>query len=95
MQDKEFVFNFIDDSANNSIEWEYDEFVDEKFEVCIENNLPVIYANKQAFLALAKVFIRLAIGDFPKGFDLPVKKNFLGDETEVVRIILEPTQVKE
>jgi hypothetical protein len=95
VENKQFVFNFLDDSSNYSIDWEYDEFIDEKFEVCVENNFPVVYANKQAFLALAKVFIRLAMGDFPKGLDLPIRKNFLGDEPEIIRIILEPTQIKE
>jgi hypothetical protein len=69
-------FEFEDQSSENTISFEYDEQVDENFNGLIENDVPVMYANREAFLALAKVFIRIALRQLPRRVSCSLKKEF-------------------
>jgi hypothetical protein len=85
---RKFEFEFEDQSLENTITFEYDEAVEEEFDLCIENGVAVMYANNQALLSIAKLFIKIAICDYQKGFDLHLKKDFDADDREVLRVIL-------
>ena len=67
---KRFEFEFIDESPNNTISFEYDDNAQEEIEIVWENGKPVLYANSQAFLVLAKTFIKMAMCDYKEGFHL-------------------------
>lgn len=56
--------------------------------VTLENGVPVLSANSQAFLALAKIFIKMAVCDYKEGFHLHLPKDFDADEQEVIRYCL-------
>ena len=86
---KKFEFEFVDESSDNSISFEYDDEIEEEMNVTLENGVPVLYANSQAFLALAKTFIKMATCDYEEGFHLHLKKDFDRDEPEVIRCILQ------
>lgn len=85
---RKFEFEFEDQSLENTITFEYDDAMEEEVDLCIENGVPVMYANSQALLSLAKLFVKMSICDYPKGFDLHLKKDFDADEQEVLRVIL-------
>jgi hypothetical protein len=85
---RRFEFEFEDQSSANVISFEYDDFVEEEINASLEDGVAVIFANRQAFLALAKVFAKIALSDYPKGFHLHLKKNFDADEEEILRVVL-------
>jgi hypothetical protein len=85
---RSFEFEFEDQSSENTISFEYDEQVDENFNVLIENDVCVMYANREAFLALAKVFVRIALSNYPEGFHVHLRKNFDADEPDILSITL-------
>lgn len=85
---KKFEFEFTDKSSNNQISFEYDDEIEEEMDIILENGIPTLYANSQAFLALAKIFIKIAICDYKKGFHINLRKDFDGDEPDVIRCIL-------
>ncbi|WP_017297103.1 hypothetical protein [Nodosilinea nodulosa] len=80
-----FEFEFEDYSPKNSIEFDFDEEMDEEMKIVIENKIPVLYANKQAYLTLAKAFIKLALGKYSSGFHFHLRQDFDADEKEVIR----------
>jgi hypothetical protein len=85
---RRFEFEFEDQSSANAVSFEYDDFVEEEMNTSLENGVVAIFANRQAFLALAKVFIKIALCDYPKGFHLHLRKNFDADEEEILRVVL-------
>jgi hypothetical protein len=86
---KKFEFEFEDTSPSSSILFEYDELIDEKINVVLEKNIPVVYANKQALLSIAKTFIKLSMCDYANGFHIHFTKDLLGEEIEILRVTLE------
>jgi hypothetical protein len=82
---KKFEFEFDDASSSNRISFDFDDEIDEEMTIAIENNMPVLYANKQAYLVLAKTFIKLALGDYSNEFHFQLRQNFDADEPEVIR----------
>jgi hypothetical protein len=85
---QKFEFEFEDQSLDNAITFEYDDAVEEKFDLCIENGVAVMYANSQALLSIAKLFIKIAICDYQKGFHLHLTRDFDADDQEILRVIL-------
>ena len=65
---EKFEFEFEDLSAKNEIQFDYDEETDEGLSVVVEGNISVLYANKQAYMTLAKIFLKLALGEYSNGF---------------------------
>ncbi len=88
VMNKKKKFEFTDESAENSISFEYDDEIEEEMDVTLENGIPVLSANSQALLALAKIFIKMAICDYKEGFHLHLPKDFDADEPEVIRCFL-------
>lgn len=86
---KEFEFEFEDQSASNTISFEYDDSTEEKLSVLIESGVAVVYANRQALLLLAKAFAKMALSDYSSGFHVHFSNNFDADEPEVFRVILD------
>ncbi|MDV3347065.1 hypothetical protein QGP82_00020 [Leptothoe sp. LEGE 181152] len=82
---KKFEFEFEDLSSQNTIEFDYDEEIDEELKIVIENGMPVLYANKQAYIALAKTFIRMALGEYSNGFHVHLNQDLDADEQEIMR----------
>ncbi len=85
---KNFYFEFIDESSQNAISFEYDNDIDEEMEVIIENRTPILYANRQGLLALAKILIKIAICNYKDGFHLHLRKDFDADKPETMLCIL-------
>jgi hypothetical protein len=86
--DKKFEFEFEDLSSKNTISFEYDEEVEEKMSVLCENDVPVIYVNRQALLFLAKAFIKMALGEYSTGFHIHLSQDLDADQPEAIRIVL-------
>ena len=84
-----FDYEFIDESKDSSISYEYSEDFDEQMHVKIEDGVPVLYANKSALGLLAKTFIKLSRCDYKDGFHIHLNNDFDADEPEALRIILE------
>ena len=84
---EKFEFEFKDESPRN-ISFEYDRDIEEKLEVVMENGKPFLYANQQAYMALAKTFIKMAMCDYPIGFHVHLHKDFDADLTETLCCIL-------
>ena len=82
---KKFEFEFEDLSSQNRMQFDYDEEVDEELKVVIENGMPVLYANKQGYIALAKTFVKMALGEYSDGFHIHLRQDFDGDEQEAMR----------
>lgn len=85
---KKFEFEFTDESPNNGISFEYDDDIEEDMEITLENGTPVLYANSQAFLALARTFIKMAMCDYKNGFYVSFRKDLNADEPEIIRCVL-------
>lgn len=85
---KKFEFEFEDQSSDNKISFEYDDDVDEEMEIILEDGSPILYANSQAFLALAKTFIKIAMCDYKNGFHINLRKDFDADLPDAIRCIL-------
>jgi len=89
---KKFEFEFEDQACDNSISFDYDESFDEKISVLIENGVPVIYANRSAFILLAKTLAKMALCDYSNGFHVHLYQDFNADEPEALRVILDETE---
>ena len=85
---RKFKFEFEDQSSENSISFEYDDAVEEKMTIVVENGVPVMYANRQAFLSLAKTFVKIALCDYSDAFHIHLRKDFDTEQPEILRIIL-------
>ncbi|MBW4536654.1 MAG: hypothetical protein KME09_22230 [Pleurocapsa minor HA4230-MV1] len=85
---RKFEFEFEDQSLENTITFEYDDATEEEIDLCIENGVAVMYANSQALLSMAKLFVKIAICDYQKGFHLHLTKDFDADDKEIFRVIL-------
>jgi hypothetical protein len=85
---KTFSFEFEDKSSENKMLFEYDEEIDEILDVSNVDGLCTVYANREAFMALAKVFARLALCEYKKGFHFHIRKNFDGDEDDIIAFTL-------
>jgi hypothetical protein len=92
---QKFEFEFEDESATNSISLdEYDDSLEEIIDVSIESNVAVIYANSSALLYLAKIFLKMALCKYSKGFHIHLTKNLDAEEPEILRVILSSVDIK-
>ena len=55
--------------------------------IVIENGVPVMYANRQAFLSLAKTFVKIAFCDY-SDFHIHLRKDLDTEQPEILRVIL-------
>ena len=61
MIDKKFEFEFKDESSANRISFEYDDSDEQILNTSIDNGMLTIYRNRPAFMALSKIFAKLAL----------------------------------
>ena len=54
----------------------------------MENDVLVMYASSQAFLSLAKAFVKIALCDYSDGFHIHLAKDFDIKQPEILRVIL-------
>ncbi|MBC6419041.1 MAG: hypothetical protein GDA44_09765 [Prochloron sp. SP5CPC1] len=85
---KKFEFEFEDCSSENTIKFDFDDEMDEDMKVVIENNTSVIYANKDAYLVLAKALIKMALCEYSPGFHFHLRQNFDADQEDAIRFHL-------
>jgi hypothetical protein len=55
--------------------------------VSIDKGTTAIYANRQGFMVLAKMFVKIALGNYKYGFHVHLGKDF-GDGDDIITIIL-------
>ncbi|MEL6912199.1 MAG: hypothetical protein AAFY50_05990 [Cyanobacteria bacterium J06648_1] len=84
---KKFEFEFEDESPN-CMSFEYDEDIEEEMEIVLEGGIPFLSANKQAYMALAKIFIKMAMCDYEAGFHVHLRKDLDADLPEVLCCLL-------
>lgn len=85
---KQFAYEFEDDISGKTISFEYDNETEENLTIDIEGDIPVIYANRQALIFLAKIFIKMSMGTYDPGFHVHVHQELDADKSEALRIIL-------
>ena len=54
----------------------------------MENGVSVMYVNRQAFLSLAKTFVKIALCDYLDSFHIHLTKDFDTEQPEILRVIL-------
>ena len=81
---KRFKFELINELHNNTILFEYDDNAEDRDRDCLGKR----YASSQAFVVLAKTFIKMARCDYKEGFHLHLKKDFDADRSEMIRCVL-------
>jgi hypothetical protein len=85
---KKFKFEFEDDSLENRITFEYDDFSDDEIlDVSINKGTTTLYANREGFMVLAKTFVKIALGNYKYGFHIHLGKDF-GDGDDIITITL-------
>jgi hypothetical protein len=88
---RRFDFEFDDQSQQGTISFDYDESVDERLTVVVENGVPVVYANRPALIFLAKTFLRMALSPYPDGFHVHLNQDLDPEKPEALRAILNET----
>ena len=83
-----FEFEFEDQSQCGTISFDYSESADERLSVLVEDGVSVVYANREALLALAKLFIRISLCPYPDGFHVHLNEDLDADKPETLRVIL-------
>jgi hypothetical protein len=88
MTQKTFSFEF-EDKSPRSIEYECDG--SERLRTTIEAGVPFVFANRAGILALSKLLIKLAMGEYKQGFHVHLRSDFSGDgaEPDAVTILLD------
>ena len=89
---KRFEFKFDDQSQQGTISFDYDEAVDERMSVLVENGIPVIYANRATLFFLAKTLIKMALCPYPDGFHVHLNEDLDAEKPEALRMILNETE---
>jgi hypothetical protein len=85
---KKFEFEFEDESLKNGITFEYDDdSIDDLFlDVSFNYGQSIIYANRKGFMVLAKIFAKIALGDYVEGFHVHLGKNFDAEGDDILTI---------
>lgn len=87
MSTKKFEFEFEDESAKNGITIEYDDSIDDLLlNVSFDYGQAIISANPEGFMVLAKMFLKLALGNYCEGFHVHLGNNFDADGDDVLTI---------
>ena len=88
---RRFEFEFDDQSPRGTISFDYDEAVDERMSILVENDVSVLYANRAALVFLAKAFIKMALCPYPDGFHFHLNQDLDADRPEALRVTLNET----
>ena len=88
MAQKSFTFDF-EDKSPKSIGYECDGT--EHLRTSVEADGPFVYANRAGMLALAKLLIKLSVGEYKQGFHIHLRSDFSGDaaQPDVLTILLD------
>jgi hypothetical protein len=84
---KSFQFEFEEERTNH-ITFDYSPEADEELDTAVEYGVPTLYANRPALLSLAKMFIKMALGDYRDGFHVHLNKDLNADEPERLIVML-------
>ena len=84
---KSFNFEFEDERPNH-ITFEYSADADEELDTLVENGVPILYANRSALLTLARLFAKMALGEYTEGFHVHLRKDFNADEPDRLIVML-------
>jgi hypothetical protein len=88
---KTFNFDF-EEGQPNRITFEYSPETDEELDTLVENGVPILYANRPALLNLAKLFIKMALGEYKEGFHVHLRKDFNADEPDRLIVMLHSSE---
>jgi hypothetical protein len=83
------TFNFeFEDERRNHITFDYSPEDDEELDTLVEHGVPVLSANRPALLSLAKLFVRMALGEYSDGFHVHLRKDLNADEEDRLIVML-------
>ncbi|SPF37628.1 hypothetical protein SBA4_2030002 [Candidatus Sulfopaludibacter sp. SbA4] len=88
---KSFNFDFQEEPPNH-ITFEYSPEADEDLDTLVENGVPVLYANQTALLSLARLFIKMALGEYKDGFHVHLRKDLNADEPDRLIVMLHSSE---
>ena len=88
MAQKRFAFDF-EDRSPKSIAFECDG--SERLRTSTEAGVPFVFANRAGMLALAKLLVKLSMGEYKQGFHVHLRPNFSDDaaQSDVLTILLD------
>ncbi len=86
---KKFEFEYDDASAKGELSFEYAAEGEEKLSVSLENGVPVVYANQEAFLFLARTCAKIALGEYSSGFHIHLTTDLDAEQAEAIRLVLD------
>jgi len=83
-----FIFEF-DDNSPKSISYEVCET--ERLQTTVENGVPFVIANRDGMLVLAKLLIKLSMGNYGNGFHMHLRGDFSDDagQPDVLTLMLD------
>jgi hypothetical protein len=88
MAQKSFTFDF-EDRSPKSITYECDGT--ERLRTSVEAGVPFVFANRAGMLALAKLLVKLSMGEYKEGFHIHLRPDFSDDAArpDVLTILLD------
>ena len=88
MPQKTFTFEF-EDKSPKSIAYECEG--NERLRTSVEAGVPFVFANRAGMLALSKILLKLAMGEYKQGFHVHLRSDFSDDgaEPDVLTILLD------
>jgi len=88
MAQKSFAFDF-EDRSPKSIAFECEGT--ERLRTTTEAGVPFVFANRTGMLALAKLLVKLSMGEYKQGFHIHLRSDFSGDaaQRDVLTILLD------
>jgi hypothetical protein len=84
-----FNYEFEQDQPNR-ISLDYSPEADEKLETATQGDSVVLFLNRPGMLTLARTLIKIAKGDYKKGFHVHLRKDFNADLPDRLTVILSP-----
>ena len=73
---KKFEFKFSDESSKGKLTIDYSSSDDELLQFGKENDEVFLFANRTGCLALAKILLKLALGEYKAGYHLHLGPDF-------------------
>jgi hypothetical protein len=88
MAQKTFTFDF-EDRSPKSIAYECGGT--ERLHTSVEAGVPFVFANRAGMLALAKLLIKISLGQYKQGFHIHLRPDFSDDaaQRDVLTILLD------
>lgn len=84
---REFYFEFKDESSESILE--YESGLSDRVTTVIERGVPILSANREGLLSLARILIQMAMGSYRNGYHVHVPENFDPDRPECVQVMLD------